>query len=140
MYELTPFERRSRNFAKYFDQLEKNFFGDNSRALSEIKTDIIDKGDHYLLQAELAGFNKEDIHVDIDDDRLMISAEHSEEKEEKNENYVRKERSYGSFARNFDISGIRAEGIKASYQNGVLELELPKKEATKMETRKVEIE
>ena len=62
MYELTPFERRSRNFAKYFDQLEKNFFGDNSRALSEIKTDIIDKVDHYLLQAELAGFNKEDIH------------------------------------------------------------------------------
>ncbi len=140
MYEMTPFERRNRSFAKYLDQLERNFFGDSSRALADIKTDIIDKGDHYLMQAELAGFNKEDIHIDIDDDRLTISAEHNEEKEDKNDNYVRKERSYGSYARSFDISGIRAEDIKASYQNGVLELKLPKKEATKMETRKVEIE
>ena len=68
MFELRPFERRNNHVAAYdpWDQMERAFFGDGSwgRGLSEFKTDIQDKGDFYLLEADLPGFKKEDIHVD----------------------------------------------------------------------------
>ena len=67
--------------------------------------------------------------IDIDKDRLVISAEHSENKDEKDENgkYIRRERSYGSFTRSFDISAVNAAAISAKYENGVLTLDMPKK-------------
>ncbi len=91
-----------------------------------MKTDIIDKGDRYLVQAELPGFNKEEIHIDIKDNYLTVHAEHREEKEEKKENYIRKERRYGSYERSFDISDVNADQIEAKYNDGVLELQMPK--------------
>ena len=83
MFELRPFERRNNHIAAYdpWDQMERAFFGDGSwgRGLSEFKTDIQDKGDSYLLEADLPGFKKEDIHVDVDGDTMTIRAErHSE--------------------------------------------------------------
>ncbi len=83
MFELRPFERRNNHVAAYdpWDQMERAFFGDGSwgRGLSEFKTDIQDKGDSYLLEADLPGFKKEDIHVDVDGDTMTIRAErHSE--------------------------------------------------------------
>ena len=84
MFELRPFERRNNHVAAYdpWDQMERAFFGDGSwgRGLSEFKTDIQDKGDSYLLEADLPGFKKEDIHVDVDGDTMTIRAErHSEQ-------------------------------------------------------------
>ena len=65
MFELRPFERRNNHVAAYdpWDQMERAFFGDGSwgRGLSEFKTDIQDKGDSYLLEADLPGFKKEEI-------------------------------------------------------------------------------
>ncbi len=79
MFELRPFERRNNHVAAYdpWDQMERAFFGDGSwgRGLSEFKTDIQDKGDSYLLEADLPGFKKEDIHVDVDGDTMTIRAE-----------------------------------------------------------------
>ena len=79
MFELRPFERRNNHVAAYdpWDQMERAFFGDGSwgRGLSEFKTDIRDKGDSYLLEADLPGFKKEDIHVDVDGDTMTIRAE-----------------------------------------------------------------
>ena len=76
MFELRPFERRNNHIAAYdpWDQMERAFFGDGSwgRGLSEFKTDIQDKGDSYLLEADLPGFKKEDIHVDVDGDTMTI--------------------------------------------------------------------
>ena len=95
MFELRPFERRNNHVAAYdpWDQMERAFFGDGSwgRGLSEFKTDIQDKGDSYLLEADLPGFKKEDIHVDVDGDTMTIRAErHSEhEDQDKKGNYVR---------------------------------------------------
>lgn len=78
MFELRPFERRNNHIAAYdpWDQMERAFFGDGSwgRGLSEFKTDIQDKGDSYLLEADLPGFKKEDIHVDVDGDTMTIRA------------------------------------------------------------------
>ena len=94
-----------------------------------------------MLEADLPGMKKEDIHIDIDGDRLSISAERSAVKEEKDENggYVRCERSYGSFSRSFDISGIRGEDISAAYADGVLTLTLPKQARTVPASRRLEI-
>lgn len=136
MFELRPFERRNNRIANYdpWSEMERAFWGDGSwsHGLSEFKTDIQDKGDSFLLEADLPGFKKEDIHVDLDGDTMTIRAErHSEhEDQDKKGNYVRCERSYGSYQRAFDISGIDADKISAQYADGVLKLDMPKKAAT----------
>lgn len=110
MFDLMPFERRTRNLSNFFDAFDKTFFSDFPASFSEIRTDILDQGDKFLLQAELPGFDKEDIKIDLNGDTLSISAEHKAESEEKKEDgYVRRERRYGSFARSFDVSGIDVE-------------------------------
>ena len=138
MFELMP-SRRANSLANYFDTLEKSFWGDFAKGWTDFKTDILDKGDHYLMEAELPGFSKEDIHISMDGNLLTIQAEHSDEKEKKEEQYVRKERSYGSYTRSFDISNIKADEISASYNNGVLELTLPKAEPSKPQAKTIEI-
>ena len=133
MFDLMPFERRTRNLSNFFDAFDKTFFSDFPASFSEIRTDILDQGDKFLLQAELPGFDKEDIKIDLNGDTLSISAEHKAESEEK------KEDGYGSFARSFDVSGIDVEKISAAYKNGVLELELPKKVPARPQARQIEL-
>ena len=117
-----------------------NFFGD--RSLCEMKTDVKDDGDRFTVEADLPGFKKEDIHLDIHGDVLTLSAERHSKHEDKNEQgkYIRCERSYGSYKRTFDISGIDTAAIKAKYTDGVLTIALPKKEPTLPESRQLEIE
>ncbi len=141
MFDLIPFDRKQHDLFDYFDRFEKNFFDGFGKDFSAFRTDIVEKDDKYVLQAELPGFQKEDIKVSIDGNNLTIRAEHNEEKDEKDEkkNFVRKERRYGSFARSFDITGIKADGISAQYQNGILELDLPKETPKKLESHTVEV-
>ena len=138
MFDLMPFERRTRNLSNFFDAFDKTFFSDFPASFSEIRTDILDKGDKFVLQAELPGFDKEDIRIDLNGDTLSISTEEKEDKDEKRQ-YVRRERRYGSFARSFDVSGIDVEKIGAEYKNGVLELELPKKLPAQPQARQIEL-
>lgn len=144
MFELIPFDRRVRSVAAFdpfrdFDELERSFFG-NSRAVSGFRTDVTDTGDAYKLEAELPGFNKDDIKIDIENDCLTISAERSmENKEEDKRSFVKRERYYGSFSRSFDISGINADAIEASYTDGVLTLTMPKKQEQLPASRRLEI-
>ena len=146
MFELRPY-RNNNHMTTYdpfrdLEALERAFFG-NRDFLGDVgtfKTDIQDKGDHYLLEADLPGMKKEDIAIDIDGDNLTIKAERRNEHEEKDKSYVRCERSYGSYARSFDISGIKAEGIKASYNDGVLSLTMPKKDVEVSGSRRRAIE
>jgi len=111
-------------------------------ALAEFKTDIQDKGDSYLLEADLPGFKKEDISIDFDDDIMTISAQRHSEHEEKDKkgNFVRCERSYGSYKRSFDLNGIKADEMKAEYKDGVLKLTMPKKVETVPASRRLEIQ
>ena len=124
------------------DELERAFFGNsNESKLAAFSTDIKDKGDHYELEADLPGVEKDDIKIDLTDNVLTISAErHSEyEENDKKHNYVRCERSYGSYQRSFDTTGIDTDHIEAEFKNGVLKLELPKIKETKPETKRLEI-
>lgn len=152
MFELT---RRNNNHHvntynpfREMEEFEKAFFGNpfgsffGSNDLAEFKTDVIDEGDHYVLEADLPGFDKKDIHLDISGDVLTVNAERHSRFEEKGENdkAIRIERSYGSYSRQFDLSGVDADKIKAKYDNGVLKLTLPKKEAKLPEKKQLEIE
>ncbi len=155
MFELRPFEHRSTRAMRPYDpfremeELERAFFGGRPFAgersyagLTEFKTDIQDKGDSFLLEADLPGFKKEDIHVDLDGETMTISAERHSEHEEKDKegSYLRCERSYGSFQRSFDVSGIEESAIKAEYTDGVLRLTMPKKQQTVSSARRLEIQ
>ena len=140
MFELMPMTRSQRSMNSFWNDFEKSFFGAYDRSMSEFKTDIIDNGGSYLLQAELPGYSKEEISLKLDDNYLTIKAEKKEENEEKKENFVRRERRYGSYSRSFDITGIDAENITASYNNGVLDVTLPKVVETKKEPKQIEIQ
>lgn len=140
MFDLVPFDKRSEQLADYFTAFNHHFFGDDaSNKLFHIRTDIKDEGDHFLLEAELPGFKKDDIKVDINGDQMTIYAEHSHEADKTKEGYVHKERSYGSFRRSFNVKGIDTSNIHAAYKDGILELSLPKKEKEEKSIKQIEI-
>lgn len=143
MFELIPFDRHLRHMANYdpfraFDEIERGFFGGDA-VMSAFRTDVSDTGDAFKLEAELPGFKKEDIKIDVENDCLTISAERKLDNEEKKPNFVKRERFYGSYSRSFDVSGINVEGIDAAYNDGVLTLNLPKKVETVPASRRLEI-
>ena len=81
MYALTPFERKSFDLFNAFHDFENDFFGNT--AVTRFKTDLKDEGDKYIMEAELPGFEKGDITLDITGDTLCLSAQHKQEKVEK---------------------------------------------------------
>ncbi len=142
MFGMLPFERREDNLFDVFDNFQRKLFSDSNAPLPAFRVDIRDEQDRYLLDAELPGFKKEDIHLDLKDGILTVLAEHSETKEEKDQkgNYLRRERRYGSFQRSFDVTGIDENSISASYNDGVLQLTLPKAAPVLPESRKIAIQ
>ena len=144
MFELIPFERRSHLFPTFdpfreLEEFERSFWG-NSRINTAFRTDVIDTGDAYKLEAELPGFNKDDIKIDLDNDCITITAEHSaENKNDDRSGYVKRERYYGSYVRTFDVSGVNTDAIEAEYSNGILTLTMPKKEEEIPASRRLEI-
>lgn len=141
MFDLIPFEHRGKALNNFWDPFDGEFFPDLSKAAFPCRTDIRDEGNKYVLEAEMPGFKKEDIQINVEGDRMTLSANHQEQNEEKDENnhYIRRERSWGSVSRSFDISGIDAQKIEASYQNGVLHLDLPKVHEQKSDSRSIQI-
>lgn len=145
MFELRPYRRlnsEAYNPFREIEDFERRFFGEPFFRSGEFRTDITDEGDNLVLEADLPGFDKNDIHLDLSDDTLTINAErHSEhEQKDKKDKYLRLERSYGKYSRQFDMSGINADGIRAKYENGVLKLTLPKKQKAVPEAKRLEIE
>ena len=144
MFEIS---RRNNPFREMED-LERYFFGDpfgkyyEKDALAEFKTDITDEGDYYMMESDLPGFDKKDIHLNLNGDTLTIQAERHSKAEDKDQQgkLVRMERSYGSYSRSFNVSEISTDLIKASYENGVLKLMLPKKQAQLPKSRTLEID
>ena len=142
MFGMLPFDRRDDNLFNMFDNFERKFFGNTAANLPAFRTDIRDQGDKFLLEAELPGFDKEDIQLELTDGILTIKAEHKENSEEKNDKgeFVRRERRYGSFSRTFDVSGIDENAITASYKSGILELSLPKQAPVVPASRQISIQ
>ena len=142
---LKPYRRNELFFDPFreLDMLEHAFL-ENSGMNTEryIRTDIREKDGAYILEAELPGFEKKDIDIEINDGYLTLSANHKYEHDEKDDkgNFIMRERKMGSFKRTYDTAGIDVENLKASFENGVLTLTMPKLAELKPEVRHLEIE
>jgi HSP20 family protein len=101
-------------------------------------TDLIESETHYVLRADLPGVSEDDISIELDHDVLTISGERKAETRENKGGYARVERVSGSFRRSVRLpEGVDAEAITAGFDNGVLEVSVPKPEQPK--PRKVQI-
>ena len=101
---------------------------------SIMKTDVKDTGEGYELTIDMPGIKKEDIKAELKDGYLTVSAEsdHSSEDKDSEGKYIRRERHYGSCSRSFYVGeAVTQEEIKASFENGILKLNVPKKEEHK---------
>lgn len=94
--------------------------------MGTLKSDIKETETSFVVEAELPGFDKKDINVEMEDGILSITAEKVKTEEEKSEKYIRKERYSGKWYRSYTFEGVDNEAVKAKYENGILIVELPK--------------
>lgn len=123
---VDPFETMSDMGGSIFDS--PFFSEDTFSTFGSFGTDITDEGDSYKLTADLPGFEKDDIHIDVKNGYLTVEAERHSEHEDSKGKFIRRERSYGSYRRTFPIDGINEKEITAKYDNGILSVVLPKVE------------
>lgn len=114
-----------------------DFFGDpffsTKPVVKNMKTDIIEKENAYEVNIDLPGFEKKDLKISVEDGYLTVTAKKEESNEEKKDgSYIRRERYSGECSRTFYVGeDYEAEDIKASFKNGILSLDIPKKEEKK---------
>lgn len=103
--------------------------------------DIYETDENIVLKAELPGVDKKEVSVEVKDSILVLKGERKREKEVKEENYHRVERSFGTFMRSFSLPvSVKQDQVKAKFKDGVLEVTLPKSEEVKPKQVKVEVE
>lgn len=137
--DMIPSRRDFFDFGKrFFDDALGQNFGD----FGSFKTDILEKDEEFMVEAELPGMTKDTIELDYHDNVLSISAKQETDKEESDDekNYIRRERSSRSFSRQFIIQGIDKDKIKAQFDNGVLTIHLPKEKQAPSDTSRITIE
>ncbi len=142
MTYLTPFERTGYDLFQSMRNWENEFFSDSNQ-LRSCKTDIRDTGNGYVFEAELPGFQKDEIQIDVQGDVLTLTAAHKEESEEEKSQkgkYLRKERNFCSYQQKIDISDMDVEKMQASYENGILTLNMPKKQPDAPVSRRITIQ
>jgi len=102
--------------------------------------DIYETEHELVVKADLPDVNPQDLDIHVENNILTIRGERKFENKVKEENYLRMERSYGSFSRTFSLANsVNSEAIKADYQNGVLTLSIPKREKAKPKQIKVNV-
>jgi HSP20 family protein len=129
-----------------FDRLFREAFSP-ALAEGEVSTrtwappvDIYENGENLVLKAELPGINPDDVEIRVEDNTLYLKGERKFEKEVKEQNYHRVERSYGTFTRTFSLpNSIDSDKVAANYKDGVLTLTMPKKEEAKPKTIKINV-
>lgn len=141
MFGIVPFKNNNiqgRGSLFDIDSMFNDFFNEPFMGIvsaSSIKADIKENENEFVIDAEIPGVNKEDIKLDLKDDRLTISVEKTEESKEEKNNYIRRERRYGSTSRSFSVQNVKAEDVSAKYENGILTIVLPKSETKKLSSR-----
>lgn len=119
----------------YLDDIFDDFI--SSKKEQNMKCDIYEKGGDYHIEMDIPGFDKKDISVETKDGYLTIKAEKTNEvnEEDKDKNYIRRERSYGKYERSFYLGDLDESKVDAEFQNGMLKIIVPKKE--EVDNRKV---
>jgi HSP20 family protein len=146
--ELAPWTRYSplREFRAMEERMERLFgdlfprwAGPAEVAPWEPAIEVYENDKEFVLKAELPEISEKDVRVSLDGGVLTISGERKEEKEIKKDKYYRTERFYGTFTRSFTLPpSVDAEGIKATFRDGVMKLTMPKKETAKPKEIKIE--
>lgn len=131
MFGLVPFKKNGvRTTGDSFDDFIIGFFNDDFftpiASINNFNTDIKETDTEYIVEADLPGVKKEDITLDYKDNNLIISAKRENEINEEKDNYIRRERSYGTFSRSFYIDNVDKNSIEASFNDGQLKITLPK--------------
>lgn len=149
MFGLIPFrtnrlERKGGSFDDFFDGFfnddffsPMNFgFGNNQK----FNADIRETQNEYLVSAELPGVKKEDINLEYKDNILIISAKRDEVINEEKDNYIKRERTYGQISRAFHVENVDKAQISAKFENGELQIILPKVNKEISETNRILIQ
>jgi HSP20 family protein len=127
-------------FDEFFGNYPVNWGKDIQAAFGNPKVNIHETADAYHVELNAPGRNKEDFKIDVENGLLTISFEKKTETENKEYKTIRKEFSYQSFKRSFNLDeNINADAIQAKYENGVLKLLLPKKEEIKTAPKQITI-
>ncbi|ADL08647.1 Hsp20/alpha crystallin family protein [Thermosediminibacter oceani] len=140
--ELFPWRRKS-FFPAVFEFDVENFLDSFFDFFSPqaIRIDMRETESEYIVEADMPGYDKNSIDIRYENNLLTISAQHDEFTEEKRDNYIHRERRRGSFRRTIPVpENVDAEKIRASYNNGVLQVILPKITPSKPTGRRIEIE
>lgn len=151
MFGLTPYNNRKQNgLARRNDIFDvrsmfDEFFNDSfSPAFpfqgTSVRADIRETEKEYIIDAEIPGVKKEDIKLELRDDVLTIAVEHDETVNEERNNFIRKERRYGSISRSFYVENVKNEGVTAKYENGVLTINLPKSDEAHSRKHSIDIQ
>ncbi|WP_100401099.1 Hsp20/alpha crystallin family protein [Bacillus sp. FJAT-44742] len=142
MANLTPMRRNfdlvNERFGFFSDFFNDNFFP-AFQNINRFKADIRDEGSKYVIEADLPGFHKEDIDIEYNDKYLTIKGVREEQKETDKNKYIHQERQYGEFVRKFYLQVIKEDEIKATFTDGVFELEVPKDESSQTTLRRIDI-
>ena len=131
-------------FRNAFDRLLEErplraVFGEGNGAQSYFPVDVFETADEIVVKASLPGYKPEDIDIQVHGDVLTIKGESKEEKEEKAQNWYRRERRYGTVVRQLSLPGeVSADKAQAQFEDGVLRLTLPKSESAKPKQIKVQ--
>ncbi|MBE6082390.1 MAG: Hsp20/alpha crystallin family protein [Tissierellaceae bacterium] len=155
MFGLTPYDKWQRgierkrsdwDIERMFDNMLESFYNNtpfpnllNSKEMN-MKVDIKENDKEYTLEAEMPGAKKGEINLNLKDDILTISWERKNEVNEEKENYIRKERSYGSTSRSFYVDDVDIEKSTAKFEDGVLVVNLPKKEPSSPKNSTIKIQ
>ena len=134
---MDVFNDFDRDFFRGFARPEHMLYGKNAQRM--MKTDVKETDEGYELDVELPGFKKEEIKLELNSGYLTISTEKNLEKDEKNQQgkILRQERYSGTMQRSFYVGdSLTEEDIHAKYEDGVLRVDLPKKEARKVPEKK----
>ncbi len=134
---MDMFNNFDRDFFRGFWQPEQALYGKNAQHM--MKTDVKETETGYELDVDLPGFKKDELHLELHDGNLTISAQKSLERNEENKEgkMLRQERYAGAMSRSFYVGEhVREEDIKARFEDGVLHLTLPKQDAKKVEEKK----
>ena len=147
MFDMVPFRRGHNGVTKRGDVFENfmnsfwddDFFGSMNLMNNSFKVDLQETDNNYIIAADLPGVKKDAINLGYENNYLTISAKRDDVVEDKNDNYVRRERHYGEFKRSFYIDNVDDTKIDASFNDGVLKINLAKKDPSKVSARKIDI-
>ena len=145
-----PFERFRREMDRLFDDFSSGFWRGSPFDIASFRraetasrmpaVDVAETDKTYEITAELPGLHEKNIEVRLANGVLSIKGEKQEEKEEKEKDYYRRERSFGSFERRFQVpENVDEDKIEASFKNGILSVTLPKSAEAQKQAKKIEV-